>query len=134
MSLDVMTLALAKSYTDQHGGSGGASTAEGVSYTNKQLADVTNVKGALDELVKKSEHTFYIDLAGTYPSYTCPVAMDDIKSAYNAGYNLVCRCTINNTTAILPLFVPKPDANTWVFQAQEHCQEWVFLHNHLLWQ
>ena len=115
MSLDVMTLALAKSYTDQHGGSGGASTAEGVSYTNKQLADVTNVKGALDELVKKSEHTFYIDLAGTYSSYTCPVAMDDIKSAYNAGYNLVCRCTINNTTAILPLFVPKPDANTWVF-------------------
>ena len=36
MSLDVITLALAKSYTDQHGGGGGASTAEGVSYTNKQ--------------------------------------------------------------------------------------------------
>lgn len=51
MSLDVITLALAKSYADQHGGGGGASTAEGVSYTNKQLADVTNVKGALDELV-----------------------------------------------------------------------------------
>lgn len=26
MSIDVMTLALAKSYTDQHGGGGGAST------------------------------------------------------------------------------------------------------------
>lgn len=48
MSLDVITLALAKSYIDQHGGGGGASTAEGVSYTNKQLADVTNVKGALE--------------------------------------------------------------------------------------
>lgn len=57
MSLDVITLALAKSYTDQHGGGGGGvSTAEGVSYTNKQLADVTNVKGALDELVKDA-HT-----------------------------------------------------------------------------
>lgn len=57
MSLDVITLALAKSYTDQHGGSGGGtSTAEGISYTNKQLADVTNVKGALDKLVPKS-HT-----------------------------------------------------------------------------
>lgn len=56
MSLDVMTLALAKSYTDQHGGGGGASTADGVSYTNKQLAGATNVKGALDELVKDA-HT-----------------------------------------------------------------------------
>lgn len=56
MSLDVITLALAKSYTDQYGGGGGTSTAEGVSYTNKQLADVTNVKGALDKLVKDA-HT-----------------------------------------------------------------------------
>ena len=57
MSLDVITLALVKSYTDQHGGGGGGtSTAEGVSYTNKQLADVTNVKGALDKLVLNS-HT-----------------------------------------------------------------------------
>ena len=56
MSLDVITLALAKSYTDQHGGGGGASTAGEVSYTNKQLADVTNVKGALDKLVKDA-HT-----------------------------------------------------------------------------
>lgn len=28
---------------------------------------------------------FYIDLAGKYPSYTCPVAMADIKAAYEAG-------------------------------------------------
>lgn len=35
-------------------GGGGASTAEGVSYTNKQLPNVANVKTALDELVPKS--------------------------------------------------------------------------------
>lgn len=37
-------------------GGGGASTAEGVSYTNTQLPNVKNVKAALDELVPKS-HT-----------------------------------------------------------------------------
>lgn len=57
MSFDVTTLALAKSYTDQHGGSGGgASTADGISYTNEHLVGTTNVKGALDALVPKS-HT-----------------------------------------------------------------------------
>ena len=57
MSFDVTTLALAKSYTDQHGGGGGgASTADGVNYTNEHLTGTTNVKGALDELVTKS-HT-----------------------------------------------------------------------------
>ena len=38
------------------GGTGGASTAEKVSYTNTQLPNVANVKTALDELVPKS-HT-----------------------------------------------------------------------------
>ena len=57
MSFDVTTLALAKSYTDQHGGSGGgASTADGISYTNEHLIGTTNVKSALDALVPKS-HT-----------------------------------------------------------------------------
>lgn len=54
MSFDVTTLALAKSYADQHGGGGGASTAEDVSYTNTQLPKVANVKTALDALVPKS--------------------------------------------------------------------------------
>lgn len=58
---------------------------------------------------------YYIDLAGTYPNYTCPVAMDDIKTAYNSGYNLVCRCTLGAYTATLPLFIPMPAANTWIF-------------------
>lgn len=57
MSFDVTTLALAKSYTNQHGGSGGGtSTADGISYTNEYLVGTTNVKGALDVLVPKS-HT-----------------------------------------------------------------------------
>lgn len=38
------------------GGSGGASTAEDISYTNTQLPNVENVKAALDKLVPKS-HT-----------------------------------------------------------------------------
>lgn len=58
---------------------------------------------------------YYIDLAGTYPSYTCPVAMDDIKAAYSSGYNLVCRCALGAYTATLPLFIPMPAANTWIF-------------------
>lgn len=41
--------------------------------------------------------------------------MDDIKAAYNAGYNLVCRCALDMYTATLPLFVPMPNANLWLF-------------------
>lgn len=122
---------------------GGASTAEDVSYTNAALPNISTVGGALDKLVPNS-HThankdtldklsdsngklqyngsdvglkpaYYIDLAGTYPNYTCPVAMDDIKAAYNSGYNLVCRCTLGAYTATLPLFIPMPAANTWLF-------------------
>lgn len=62
---------------------------------------------------------FYIDLEGDYPDYTCPVAMADIKTAYEAGKVLECRCTITSIgtvhTAALPLFIPMPSANTWVF-------------------
>lgn len=89
-------------------------SADIVDYSNDALPNISTVGGALDELVAKS-HTYYIDLAGTYPSYTCPVAMDDIKAAYNSGYNLVCRCTLGAYTATLPLFIPMPAANTWIF-------------------
>lgn len=161
MSFDVTTLALAKSYADQHGSGGGSVgdiTAEDVSYPNSfGEGSPENVGQALDVLItgfnatrkdvlrlNKSEHThsnkdtldklsdsngklqyngsdvglkpvYYIDLAGEYPNYTCPVAMDDIKAAYNSGYNLVCRCTLGKYTATLPLFAPMPAANTWIF-------------------
>lgn len=204
MSFDVTTLALAKSYADQHGGGGGdgASTAEKISYTNTYLPDVANVKTALDKVVKeqrghgtdlevvndmlgtlhKKSHShnnkdtldnlsvlngklqyngsdvglkgdkgdtpvkgtdywtaadkqeiiddihpvYYIDLTDTYPNYTCPVAMDDITAAYNAGYNLVCRCTLGVYTATLPLFVPMPAANTWIFSGSGALQSMGF--------
>lgn len=134
---------LVNAINDAAGSGGGASTAEDVSYTNAALPNISTVGGALDKLVPNS-HThankdtldklsnsngklqyngsdvglkpaYYIDLAGTYPNYTCPVAMDDIKAAYNSGYNLVCRCTLGAYTATLPLFIPMPAANTWLF-------------------
>ena len=78
----------------------------------------------LTELIDKaSGYSFYIDLAGNYPNYTCPVPMDDIKAAYNSGKNLVCRCQMGAYTATLPLFIPMPAANTWIFSgsgALEH--------------
>ena len=67
------------------------------------------------EIIDDIHPAYYIDLAGEYPNYTCSVAMGDIKAAYNSGYNLVCRCTLGAYTATLPLFVPMPDFNTWIF-------------------
>lgn len=58
---------------------------------------------------------FYIDLAGKYHSYTCPVAMADIKAAYEAGKELKCRFAMGMYTAVLPLFLPMPSSNTWLF-------------------
>lgn len=58
---------------------------------------------------------FYIDLEGSYPNYTCPVAMADITAAYEAGKVLTCRCAMGPYTATLPLFTPMPSANTWIF-------------------
>lgn len=89
-------------------------TADIVNYSNAAMPNISTVEEALDELVTKS-HAYYIDLAGEYPNYTCPVAMDDIKAAYNSGYNLICRCTLGKYTATLPLFIPMPAANTWIF-------------------
>lgn len=67
------------------------------------------------EIIDDIHPAFYIDLAGNHLNYTCQVAMDDIKAAYNSGYNLVCRCTLDAYTATLPLFVPMPAANVWIF-------------------
>lgn len=89
-------------------------TADIVNYSNAAMPNISTVEEALDELVTKS-HAYYIDLAGEYPNYTCPVAMDDIKAAYNSSYNLICRCTLGKYTATLPLFIPMPAANTWIF-------------------
>lgn len=100
-------------------------SANAIVYSNDAMPKVTNVKNALDELVTKSP-TYYIDLAGTYPNYTCPVAMDDIKAAYDSGYNLVCRCKMGAYTATLPLFIPVPAANTWIFSGSGALQSMNF--------
>lgn len=78
------------------------------------------------EIIDDIHPAYYIDLAGTYPNYTCPVAMDDIKAAYNSGYNLVCRCTLGVYTATLPLFIPMPAANTWIFSGSGALQSMGF--------
>lgn len=67
------------------------------------------------EIIDDIHPAYYIDLAGEYPNYTCSVAMADIKAAYNSGYNLVCRCALGLYRVTLPLFVPMPTANTWIF-------------------
>lgn len=59
---------------------------------------------------------YYIDLTGEYPNYTCTTPMADIAAAYAAGRELKCRCLVNNSKiATLPLFIPMPDVNSWVF-------------------
>lgn len=58
---------------------------------------------------------FYIDLVGSYPNYTCPVAMADIKAAYEAGKVLKCRCSVGNITYTLPLVTLLPFGVGWVF-------------------
>lgn len=68
---------------------------------------------------------FYIDLAGKYPSYTCPVAMADIKAAYEAGKELKCRFAMGMYTAVLPLFLPMPSSNTWLFSGAVRCPQWA---------
>lgn len=62
-----------------------------------------------------SAEVFYIDLAGDYPNYTCPVALADINAAYEAGKVLECRCMMGMYTATLPLFIPVPELGRWIF-------------------
>ena len=69
---------------------------------------------------------FYIDLAGDYPTYTCPVAMTDIKAAYEAGKVLECRFSMGLYIATLPLFLPMPNANTWMFSGSGALTEMGF--------
>lgn len=67
------------------------------------------------ELYTEPAEVYHIDLEGNYPNYTCSVAMADIKAAYEAGKVLECRCAMEQFTATLPLFIPMPSANTWIF-------------------
>lgn len=66
-------------------------------------------------LYTEPSEVYYIDLEGDYPDYTCSVAMADIKAAYEAGKVLECRCAMGKYNATLPLLIPMPDFNAWIF-------------------
>lgn len=71
----------------------------------------------VDEAVAKAlePKVFWVELSGDYPNYTCTTNLSEIATAYNAGNQLYCRCSIGQYTAALPLFVPMPSINTWTF-------------------
>lgn len=70
--------------------------------------------GKVVEVEATGAEVFYIDLAGDYPNYTCPVAMADIKAAYEAGKMLECRCARGQYTNVLPTAVdPSTKSGVW---------------------
>ena len=84
--------------------------------TAKNLNEIQDAIIALESAGDDGTHpVYYIDLAGSYPNYTCPVAMADIKAAYEAGKVLKCRCSVGNITATLPLVALLPFGVGWVF-------------------
>lgn len=90
-----------------------ATSAEGaVKYNAPQTLTEAQKQQARDNI---GAEVFYIDLAGDYPNYTCPVALADINAAYEAGKVLECRCKMGMRTATLPLFIPIPEAGQWIF-------------------
>lgn len=62
-------------------------------------------------------NNYYVELDGVYPNYTLSSAtpIQDIKTAYVNGKTLFCRCIIGIYTAVLPLLVPGPTNNLWIF-------------------
>ena len=90
-----------------------ATSAEGaVKYNAPQTLTEAQKQQARDNI---GAEVFYIDLAGDYPNYTCPVALADINAAYEAGKVLECRCAMGMYTATLPLFIPVPELGRWIF-------------------
>lgn len=71
----------------------------------------------VDEAVAKAlePKVFWVDLSGDYPNYTCTTNLSEIATAYNAGNQLYCRCPYGPYTCALPLFIPMPSINTWLF-------------------
>ena len=86
MSLDVVTLALAKSYTDQHGGSGGTST------TSDFIIKMT-VAGNGD---------------GNYTVTSCDATVEQIDAAFNADKNIVLTVDDDGAYYVLSLIIAMP--------------------------
>lgn len=87
---------------------------------------VAQMAAAVRDITSGGAEVFYIDLEGNYPNYTCPVAMADIKAAYETGKALECRCAMGTYTATLPLFLPMPSANTWLFSGSGELKDMGF--------
>lgn len=88
---------------------------------------VAQMAAAVRGIASGGAEVFYIDLAGDYPNYTCPVAMADIKAAYEAGKVLECRCKMGPYTATLPLFIPVPEVGQWIFSGSGELKVMGFL-------
>ena len=103
-------------------GAAGADGAKGADGITPHIGDNGNWYIGDDDTGKPSRgeqgpgaEVYYVDLAGTYPSYTCATAMADIAAAYASGKELKCRFAMGVYTAVLPLFLPMPSSNTWLF-------------------
>lgn len=73
--------------------------------------------------------TYYVELDGNFPNYTLSetTPLTDIAAAYNEGKALFCRCSMGKYTATLPLFVPMPAMNTWIFSGSGGLDSMNFL-------
>lgn len=72
--------------------------------------------------------TYYVELDGNFPNYTLSetTPLTDIAAAYNEGKALFCRCSMGVYTATLPLFVPMPAMNTWIFSGSGGAAKMTF--------
>ena len=101
-----------------------ATAAEGaVKYNAPQTLTEAQKQQARDNI---GEEVFYIDLAGNYSNYTCPVALADDNAAYEAGKVLECRCKMGMYTATLPLFIPVPELGRWIFSGSGELADMSF--------
>ena len=84
------------------------------------LAKLDELQTEIDEIKAGGvggAEVYYAELDGEYPSYTlsADTSLADIAKAYAASKSIVCRCKISKTMATLPLFIPMPEINTWIF-------------------
>lgn len=82
------------------------------------LAKLDELQTEIDEIKEGGgAEVYYAELDGGYPSYTlsADTPLADIAKAYAVNKSIVCRCKIDKTAATLPLFIPIPETNTWIF-------------------
>lgn len=96
------------------------------------LAKLDELQTEIDEIKAGGggggAEVYYAELDGEYPSYTlsADTPLDDIAKAYAANKSIVCRCAIGNAVATLPLFIPMPRTNTWIFSGSGALAEMSF--------